>query len=133
LTLAASEDVDRHRIIHNDIEFYVLSGVWVSSVGAAVICNNEIDRLVMDTTFRFIQQYHTAILLTLIHNVGFPLVFSFGPPECIKLYDRFYTAFRDEINVDLSQYILLSDQGAAVKVIGRRHPWHFPCLRHLLQ
>jgi hypothetical protein len=69
----------------------------------------------------------------LIHNVLFPLAFSFGPRECIELYDRFYTAFRDELNVDLSQYILLSDQGAALKVIGRRHPRHLFCLRHLLQ
>jgi hypothetical protein len=69
----------------------------------------------------------------LIHNVGFPLSFSFGPRECIKLENWFYTAFRDESNVDLSQDIPLSDQGTALKVIVRRHPRHLFCLRHLLQ
>jgi hypothetical protein len=118
LILAASEEDDCHQIIHNDMEFSVLSGVWVSAVGAAVIYNHEIDDLVMDTTFKVIRRYHTASLPALIHNVGFPLAFSLGLRECIELYDRFSTAFRDELNTDLSQYILLSDQGAALKVIG---------------
>jgi hypothetical protein len=115
------------------MEFSVMSGVWVSAVGEPVIYNIEIDGPAMDTTFRVIRQYHTAILLALIHNVGFPLVFSFGPRECVESYDRFYTAFRDELNGDLSQYIFLSDQGAALKVISRRHPRNFFCFRHLLQ
>jgi hypothetical protein len=113
MTLAGSEEEDRHRIIHNDMEFSVLSGVWISAVGAAIICNNEINGLVMETTFKVIRQCHTAIVLALIHNVGSPLALFFGPWECIESYDRFYTTFRDELNVHLSQYILLSDQGPA--------------------
>jgi hypothetical protein len=70
------------------MEFSVLSGVWVSAVGTTVICNNEIDGLVMDTTFKVIRQYHRAILLALIHNVAFPPAFSFGPRECILLSDQ---------------------------------------------
>jgi hypothetical protein len=31
-TSAVSEDDDRHRIIHDKMDFYVLSGVWVSPV-----------------------------------------------------------------------------------------------------
>jgi hypothetical protein len=72
-------------------------------------------------------------LLAIIHNVGLPLGFAFGSQESIDLYDHFYTTFRNELGIDLTRYALLSDQGAALKAIGRRHPLHLFCLRHLLQ
>jgi hypothetical protein len=103
------------------------------ALAAAALVNNEIDGLILDTTFKVIRQYHTAILLAIIHNVGLPLGFSFGPQESIDLYDHFYTTFRDELGINLTRYILLSDQGAALKAIGRRHSLHLFCLRHLLQ
>jgi hypothetical protein len=111
----------------------VLSGVWLSASAAATLVNNEIDGLILDTVFKVIKQYHTAILLAIIHNVGLPLGFSFGPQESIDLYDHFYTTFRDELEIDLTSSVLLLDQGTALKAIGRRHPLHLFCLRHLLQ
>jgi hypothetical protein len=56
----------------------VLSGVWLSALAAAALVNNEIDGLILDTTFKVIRQYHAAILLAIIHNVGLPLGFPFG-------------------------------------------------------
>jgi hypothetical protein len=44
---------------------------------------DEIDDLILDMTFKAIRQYHTAILLAIIHNGGLPLPFSFGPQESI--------------------------------------------------
>jgi hypothetical protein len=126
-------DDNRHQVNHNDFEYSVLSGVWLSALAAAALINSEIDGLLLDTTFKVIRQYHTAILLAIIHNVGLPLGFAFGPQESIDLYDYFYTTFRNELGIDLTRYILLSDQGAALKVIGRRHLLHLFCLRHLLQ
>jgi hypothetical protein len=115
------------------VYYYVLSGVWLSALAAAALVDNEIERLILDTTFKVIRQYHTAILLAIIHNVGLPLGFSFGPQELIDLYDHFHTTFRDELGIDLIRYVLLSDQGAALKAIGRRHPLHLFCLRHFPQ
>jgi hypothetical protein len=61
----------------------VLSGVWLTALAAAAFVNNEIDGLILDTTFKVIRQYHTAILLAIIRNVGLPLGFAFGPQESI--------------------------------------------------
>jgi hypothetical protein len=110
LYLAVSQPYDnRHRVNHNDFEYSALLGVWLSVLVAAALVNNEIDGLILDTTFKMIRQYHTAILLAVIHNVGLPLDFSFGPQESIGLYDHFYTTVRDELGIDLTRYALLSD------------------------
>jgi hypothetical protein len=101
----------------------------VSAIGAAVICNDKID----GHDFQSYSAVSHSHLTRFDSSVGFPLAFSFGARERIESYDRFYTAFSNKLNVDLSQYILLSDQAAALKVIGRSHPRHLFCLRHLLQ
>jgi hypothetical protein len=111
----------------------VLSGIWLSGLAAAALVNNEIHELILDTMFKVIRQCHTAILLAIIHIVGLPLGFAFGPRESIDLYDHFYTTFRDELGIDLTRNVLLSDQGVALKAIGRRHSLHLFCLSHLLQ
>jgi hypothetical protein len=126
-------DDNRHRVNHNDFEYSVLSSVCLSALVAAALVNNEIDGLILDTTFKKIRQYHTAILLAIIHNVGLPLGFAFGQQESIDLYDHFYMTFRDELGINLTRCVLLSDQGAALKAIGGRHPLHLFCLGHLLQ
>jgi hypothetical protein len=115
------------------VYYTVLSGVRLSALAAAALVNNEIDGLILDTTFNVIRQYHTAILLAIIHHVGLPLGFAFGLQESIDLYDHFYTTFRHKLGIDLTRYVLLSDQGAALKAIVRRHRLHLFCLRHLLQ
>jgi hypothetical protein len=111
-------DDNRHRVNHNDFEYSVLSGVWLSALVAAALVNNEIDGFILDTTFNVIRQYHTAILFAIIHNVGLPFGLAFGPQESIDLYDHFYTTFRDELGINLTRYVLLSDQGAAPKANG---------------
>jgi hypothetical protein len=111
----------------------MLSDVWLSALTADALVNNEIDGLILDIMFKVIRQCHTAILLAIIHNVGLPLRFSFGPQESIDLYDHFYTTFRDELGIDFTRQVILSDQRAALKAIERRHPLHLFCLSHLLQ
>jgi hypothetical protein len=78
-------------------------------------------------------RYYTAILVAVIHNVGIPLAISFGPKENIELYDTFYRVFNDEFHINIAQYILESDQGSALKAVGRRHPRHLFCLRHVIK
>jgi hypothetical protein len=111
----------------------VLSGVWLSALAAGALVKNEIDGLILDRTFKVNRQYHTAILLAIIHNAGLPLGFSFGQQELIDLCDHFCTTFRDELGIDLARYILLSEQGTALKAIGKTHLLHLFCLSHLLQ
>jgi hypothetical protein len=113
-------------------EFSVASGCWNPPWAVSIRQQNEIDGLIMDPTFRVIRLYHTAVLMAVSHNVGIPLGVSFGPKESFEIYDRFY-AFFDEHGVDLRRYVLLSDQGAALKSIGKRHPRHLFCLHHVLR
>jgi hypothetical protein len=61
----------------------------LSALAAVALVNNEIDGLILETTFKVIKQYHTAIFLAIVHHVGLPLGFSFGPQESIDSYDHF--------------------------------------------
>jgi hypothetical protein len=87
----------------------------------------------MDTTFRVIRQYYTAILIAVSCNVGIPLAISFGLRESIELYDTVYQIFDRGFETKLKDYILEFDQGSAMKAVGVRHPRHLFCLRHMLK
>jgi hypothetical protein len=85
----------------------------------------------MDTTLEVIRLYHTAIHIAVLHNVGIPVACAFGSKEWIELYNSFYAAF-DELSINIRTYILESDQGSALKSVGRRPPRHLFCLRLVL-
>jgi hypothetical protein len=113
--------------------YSILSGYWVSPLAESILRENEIDGLIMDTTFRVMRQYYTAILVAVRHNVGIPLAISFGPRESVELYNTFYEVFDHEFHINLAGYILESDQGSALKAVGKHHPRHLFCLRHVLK
>jgi hypothetical protein len=113
-------------------ELSVVSGCWIHPWAVSMMQQNEIDGLIMDTTFRVIRLYHTAVLIAVSHNVGIPIGVSFGPKESLDIYDRVY-AFFDKHGVDLRGYVLLSDQGGALRSIGKGRPRHFFCLHHVLK
>jgi hypothetical protein len=98
-----------------------------------MLLDNEIDGLIMDTTFRVMRQYYTAILGAASHNVGIPLAISFGPRESVEPYYTFYQVFNREFEIILKDHILESDQGLALKAVGARHPRRLFCLRHVLK
>jgi hypothetical protein len=118
---------------YQDKAYSILSGYWVSPLAKSIIEGNEIDGLIMDTTFRVMSQYYTAILVAVSHNVGIPLAISFGSSESIELYDTFYRVFETEFGIKLDKYILESDQGPALRAVGARHPRHLFCLRNVLK
>jgi hypothetical protein len=70
---------------HNATNYSVLSGYWVAPQARSILHNNEIDGLIMDTPFRVMRHYYTAILVAVSHNVGIPVAISFGPRESIEL------------------------------------------------
>jgi hypothetical protein len=134
LQIGEPEFGDTHELFEKDGRSYaVISGYWVSPKARSILQNHNIDGIILDTTFKVMSRYHTAILIAVFHNVGIPLAFSFGPRESFELYDRFYTVFQEEFQIDLTQYILESDQGSALKKVGARHPRHLFCLRHVLK
>jgi hypothetical protein len=134
LRLGEAKQYDgRERYIHEGNQHAILSGYWVHGKAPSILTtDNQIDGLIMDTTFKVLRLYYTAILVAVSHNVGIPLAFSFGSHENIALYDSFYTAF-SSLGIDLRQYILESDQGSALKSVGQRHPRHLFCVHHVLK
>jgi hypothetical protein len=111
---------------------WIASGCWIHPKAVSILSGNEIDGIIMDTTFTVMYPYHAVILMAVSHNVGIPLALSFGPKEDVALYDSFYTAL-DSLGIDIRGYILESDQGAALKRVGQSHPRHLFCLRHVLK
>jgi hypothetical protein len=60
------------------------------------------------------RQYVTAFLVAIARNTVIPLDFAFGPAETAGLLESFYEMFRI-YNVDLSTFVMQSDQGTALK------------------
>lgn len=66
-------------------------------------------------------------------NVGIPIAMSFGPAETIELYEIFFKTFKTLFDVNLSDFIIESDQGGELKSICRKHNCrHSACRKHLL-
>jgi hypothetical protein len=122
------ETVDR-----NGERFSILRGLYISPWARAILADNEIDGLMLDTTWHIFRQYVTAILMAVFRNVGIPLGFAFGVAETAELYERHYAAFRELFGLDLSTYVLESDQGSALTSLCARHgQLQLFCLRHFL-
>jgi hypothetical protein len=109
------------------------SGIWVHPLAPSILTENEIDGIVLDTTFKVIRLYYTAILVAVYHNVGIPIAFTFGGGETEDLYNTFSVTFQELFGIDLKKYILESDQGSALKKIGKNYRRHLFCLRHVLK
>jgi hypothetical protein len=100
------------------------SGFWTEPRAKVTLDNHAIDGLIMDTTFKVLNQFHTAILIAVSYTVGLPLALSFGPHDTIELDGRFYAVLLQDFQIDLGRYILESDQGAALKHGRKKHPRH---------
>jgi hypothetical protein len=71
--------------------------------------------------------------MPVFRNAGIPLGFTFGVAETAELYEQHYAAFRELFDLDLSTYVLESDQGAALTSLCPRHgQLHLFCRRHFL-
>jgi hypothetical protein len=99
----------RERWTHEGRTCSIVSGFWVHPKAVSVLRDgNEIDGMIMDTTFTVMRQYRTAILMAVSRQVGIPLVLSFGPKEDISLDNSFYAPF-DQPGIDIRTSDLESD------------------------
>lgn len=118
---------------YKDEIFYIIGGIFVSPFAKSILENNQVNSILLDTTFKVLPYYHTSILLASIKNTGVPLSFSFGSSEDKSLYMRHFDTFKKILNIDLTSYKFLSDQGTAlIAVFNDLHIKHMACLRHLL-
>jgi hypothetical protein len=54
-----------------DDVFSVSFGFWMSPLAVPILRENEVDGIIMDTTFKVMRQYRTALLIAVIHTVSF--------------------------------------------------------------
>jgi hypothetical protein len=88
--------------------------------------------VMMDTRWRVMRHYMTAILLALYTNVRICLRIAFGACESHELYEQFHVAFHQLFDIDPSDCQLESDQSPTFKSVGKWHRHHLICLRHFL-
>jgi hypothetical protein len=87
----------------------------------------------MDTTWRVVHLYVASILTMVIANVGIPIALSFGLTKDSVLYRAFYITLKSLFDIDLSTFIIESDQRSALRTICVKYRnCHLACLRHPL-
>jgi hypothetical protein len=127
---------DNFEIFQENGEFFSkIGGCYISPFALSIFQKNTsiLDGIMLDTTWRVMRLYVTSILMVILANVGIPVAFAFGPVEDSNLYETFFTTFMEVYNIDLSIYVLESDQGSALKSIASKYGnQHLACLRHFL-
>jgi hypothetical protein len=81
----------------------------------------------LDTTFSVVRRSVITILTAVTRNVGVPVASAFGWRESVELHSYISEMVADR------QYVLESDQGAALKSLGSGHRQHLFSLRHLIK
>jgi hypothetical protein len=80
-----------------------------------------------------IRLYVASILTVATANVGIPIALGFVLIKDSFLYDAFYTRLKSLFDIDLSTFIIESDQGSTLPAIcANSCDRHLACLRHLL-
>jgi hypothetical protein len=86
----------------------------------------------LDTTWTVMRQCVTSIPVAVSRNTAIALAFRFGPAETVDQYNLILTAF-SRYGIDLSTFILESDQGSSLTLFTKTHniTRRF-CLHHFL-
>ena len=116
-------------------ECYILSGIYISPFTKSILTENAdvVVGFLLDTTWRVMPFYVTAILMASVQNVGIPLAFAFGNSENKSLYSELLKTVSEEVEYDFTRKVIESDQGTALKsAIAEYSMIHIACLRHLL-
>jgi hypothetical protein len=112
----------------------VLYGIYISPFASSLLLENEVDALILDTTFKLLPFYVTSILCMIYRNTAVPLAVSFTKTECKKTYELFFDIFYKLFKIDLNRYSILSDEGKSIRsvCIEKKVKHHFYCIWHLL-
>ena len=120
--------------LYDDQDCYVLRGCYVSPFGQSILNQTAlIDGLMIDGTFKVLKNYVTCIVMCIVRNTGIPVGFSFSTIEDVELYDLVFETFLEITGVDLTQFVIESDEGKCLmKSLTAHNCKHLSCLRHLL-
>ena len=137
LSFDVQENVNKKRLETITIEgktFYITGGVYISPFAKSILsANDTVKGLILDTTWKIMPFYVTSILMGSFMNIGFPLGFAFGNSEDKSLYERHFKAYSAQTGIDISKFVIESDQGTALKAVcDDKNITHLACMRHLL-
>jgi hypothetical protein len=122
--------------IDDGAEYSIIHGYWADPRASGILQSHEdycIRCIMMDTIWLVIREYVAAILAAVSPNTAIPLTFAFGRVRYRKVYEMFWSVFSSEFEVDLSSFILMSDQGTCLRKFPRQYDFtHRFCLRHFL-
>jgi hypothetical protein len=111
----------------------ISSGIYISPFAQSILASNQIDALILDTTFRLLPNYVTSIMFGVFPHTGVPLAFSFKKNESNKTYHLFFDVFQTHFHITLNDYPILSDQGSSlVSICLRFNLKNYFCIWHLL-
>lgn len=114
---------------------YVIRGCYISPYAKSILENNSsiIDGLMFDGTFKILKNYVTCIIMAISHNTSIPVGFTFSPFEDEFLYDNIFQTFLEILGLDISNFVIESDQGKhLINICKKYNCKHLCCLRHLL-
>jgi uncharacterized spore protein YtfJ len=60
-----------------------MAGVYIDPDAASLLKHNDVQGLMMDTTWSVMQDYVTSILVAVKNNTVIPIAFSFGATESL--------------------------------------------------
>ena len=119
----------------NAEQYYIVSGVYISPWARSILHDNEefIFDYLLDTTWKIMFQFVTSILMASSYNVGIPLGFGFGKGEEKQLYMKLLQAIQTQLDIQLKNKVIESDQGSALKALAKElEIINIAYLRHLL-
>ena len=79
----------------NEKKYSIVDGVYISPYAKSILEENRdiIDGMMLDTTWKLIQNYVVSILVASSCNVSVPLGFSFGKAETKEEYQLLFSFF----------------------------------------
>jgi hypothetical protein len=107
-------DDEFERLICGEDEFSILCAWHGGSWAQPILERNSVEGLMLETTWKVIRKYVTMIIIAGYRNMGIPLGFTFGAAESVELYEQHFGAFNHLFEINLSHYILESDEGSAL-------------------
>ena len=118
----------------DDKEFFILGGTFITPFASSLVCEPRVSGIMLDTTWKLLQNYVCSIPTLIIPNVGVPIGFTFSLIEDSSIYVDFFEIFRNAYEFAINEiiHIVESDQGSALKAaIGELNLKQLCCLHHL--
>jgi hypothetical protein len=103
------------KYLYNNLLCTIIVGCYINPYGKSILSNNQVDFIVMDTTFRLLPKYVTSILYAVCFNTGIPIGVNSAQTESKKIYLIFYEAVSTYLGIDLKKFKVLSVAGKSLR------------------